>query len=565
MKGFHPKHSASGSRRSSGAHARRRSRSHLAGTPWFRALVAASSVALATTVVTGSTWALLSDSASGGPEQLVSAALSPAPSAETVANNGCSGSNQQTNVGVSWTDSQSAVADASGGSLVSGYTVARAPAIGGPFTSAGTVTGSPAPTTYSDAPTVSNTPVALVANTANKAYSVSEKSLTAGTAITIGTTSNEVNAVQISPDGLSAVIAEYAAGQVQIITWSGSAWALATTIAVTSPTAVAIDPIPNVSGYYVAYVVSDPGTATNGSVRPITLNGPSSTLGGAIAVQHQANPTSIVVTPNGGTVYVANYNSSTVTAIATATSATTTVALPGTTPHPVAISTTFDSSHAYVADRANSYIDDITVATNTVGAHITLASGGLNDTVVTTSGNPNVLAVLPNGRSLYVAEFGAGVIQVINTALAGSPDTIAATISTGSGSAPIDLAASPNGCLIYGADWPSDNIFSINTNTNVETSIFSAACQTQDPQAIEVTPDNQYLFIPENYSCGDLQILDTATNVVTTVTGIGTAPTMVAIPPVPIWYQTTATHGQWSSNPSPPIKYPAGWNPGAWQ
>ncbi len=507
----------------------------------------------------------MADGAPTGPEQFVSGALTPAPSADTVSNEGCSGSSQWTHLNVSWTDAQSSATDAGGGSLVSGYTVSRAAAPGGPYATAGSVIGSPAPTAFADRPSVANTPVALVVNDAGRAFPLSESSLTPGAAITIGKASNQVNAVQVSPDGLTAVVAEFAANRVQILTWSGTAWVLARTLPATRPTAVAIDPVPDVSGYYVAYVVSDPGTAVNGSVHPVTLHGASSTMGAAIPVQHQADPTAIAVTPDGTVVYVANYNSDTVSAITTATSTVTSIALPGTTPHPVALATTFDSSHVYVADRSNSSIDDITVATGVVGAHIPLASGGLNDTVMTTSGNPNLLAMLPDGRSLYVAEFGTAEVQVVDTALATTPDTIAATISTGRGSQPIDLAASPNGCRVYVADRPSDKVLSIDTTTDVATPIFTTACQTRDPQAMQVTPDNQYLVVPENYRCGDVQVLDTASDVVTTVNGVGRTPTTVAIPPVPIWYESTATHGLWSSNPSTPSSFATGWNPGGWQ
>ena len=528
-------------------------------------LVALSTVVLATAAVTGSTWALLSDSALGGPERMVSAALNPAPAGVTAASNGCSGGNQKTNVGLRWTDAQSAAQSASGNSLITGYNLTRASSSGGPYAAGGSVSGSPAPLSFNDSPTVPNSPVALVANTAKQAFPVSESSLTAGGAIAIGAASNQVNAVQMTPDGLSAVVAESTAGQVQVLTWSGTAWTVTKTLTVATPTAVAIDPVPNALGAYVAYVVSDPGTTANGSVYPVTLSGATSTVGPAIAVEHQATMTAIVVTPDGAMVYVANYNSSTISAIATGTSAVTTVALPGTVPHPIALATTFDSSHVYVADRTNSYIDDITVATNTVNTHIPLAAGALNDAIVTTSGSPNAMAILPNGLSLYVAEFGTAEIQVVNTALAATPDTIAATISTGAGSQPIDLAASPNGCLVYVADWPSNNVFSINTTSNAEALVFTTTCWTQDPQPMQVTPDNQYLVIPENYSCGDIQLLNTASNAITTITGVGRAPTMIAIPPVPIWYESTATHSLWTSNPSAPVMYPAGWNPGGWQ
>ena len=396
-------------------------------------------------------------------------------------------------------------------------------------------------------------------------YPFTESSLAVGAGTTIGTAGTEVNAIQMTPDGHTAVIAEYTSGQVQVFTWSGTAWALSKTIALATPTAVAINPVPNTSGNYVAYVVSDPGTTVNGSVTPITLSGATSAAGTAIAVQRQANPTAAVVTPDGSELYVANYNSGTVSAINTTTSAVATIALAGTTPNPIAMTTTPDSSHVYVADRRNSFIDDITVASNTVTAHVTLAANGLNDTILTGTGNPNVMAMLPNGLDLYIAEFGTARVQEISTALAATPDVVVASIATGNGSEPINIAESPNGCQIFVADWPSNNIFSITTATNAEATIMNDTCETQDPQPMQVTPDNQYLLMPENYNCGDLQILNLSTKAVTTSNAVGAYPTMVAVPPVPIWYEATASHAPWSSLPSTPAMYSVGWNPGGWQ
>ena len=414
-----------------------------------------------------------------------------------------------------------------------------------------------------------DTPVALVVDGttagSRSAYPFAESSLTVGTGTTIGTAGNEVNAIQMTPDGLTAVIAEFTSGQVQVMTWSGTAWALAKTIPLTAPTAVAISPVPGASGYYTAYVVSDPGPTVNGSVTPITLDGTGSAAGTAVAVQHQANPTAAVVTPNGTELYVANYNSGTVSAISTSTSAVTTVALPGTTPSPIALTTTPDSSHVYAADRRNSVVDDIKVSTNTVTSSVALAAGGLNDAILTGAGNPNVMAMLPDGLDLYIAEYGTSEVQEVSTALASTPDAVVASIVTGTGSAPINLAESPNGCTIFVADWPSNNIFSITTATNATATVMNDTCETQDPQAMQVTPDDKYLLMPENYACGDLQVLNLATRVVTTSTAVGAYPTMVAVPPVPIWYETTATHTQWTSLPSTPVMYPVGWNPGGWQ
>jgi YVTN family beta-propeller protein len=531
----------------------------------FRLSLAGVGTLLATGLASSHTFALLTDAAAGGPEQIATAALSPAPIAVAATNSGCTGTALRTNVGLSWSDSQSAIPGAGGGSLISGYSVERSASSSGPFSSVTSVSGSPAPLAASDAPPIGATSGVLVANTASQVFPISESTLTSGSAVAVGSIGNQVNAVQITPDGLFAVVAEFGSNQVQVLAWSGSAWSVAKSMVVASPTAVAIDPIPNLVGNYVAYVVSDPGTTVNGTVTPLTIAGSSTTSGTAVTIQHQATPSAIIVSPNGNYVYVANYNSGTVSAIATATSVVSTIVLPGGAPRPVSIAATFDSSHVYVADRANSYIDDIVASSNTVSAHVALAAGALNDAVLTTSGNPNILAMMPTGTSLYVAEFGTAEVQVIATALAASPDSIAATISTGAGSQPIDLAPSPNGCTVFVADWPSDKVFSIATSTQVESTVFTATCQTQDPQAMAVTPDNQYLVVPENYSCGDVQLVNTSTNAVTTIATVGTKPSVVAMQPIPMWYRTTATHAQWSSIPSLSVLFSAGWNPGGWQ
>ncbi len=519
----------------------------------------------------GAVFAADADSGAAGPEQIVTAALNTAPGTPTTSVGSCtSTAPAQTSVSLSWTESQSAVLDASGGYLVSGYNVGRATSASGAYSTADTVTGAPPATNATDHPSGILSQALVVDGTtagSDKAYTVSESSLSVTANLAVGTAGTEENAIQITPDGLSAVIAESTAGQVQILTWSGTTWAIVKTIAVTDPTAVAIDPVAG-GGLYTAYVVSDRGTTANGVVYPIGLNGASSALGTGITVTEQANPTAILVTPNGSTMYVANYGSHTVDAINTSTSAVTSIALSGTNPAPVALVVTPDSSHVYVADRANSIIDDITTSSNTVTAHVALPAGALDDTILTGTGNPDVMAMLPSGASLYVAEFGTHEIQQVNTALSGtSPDAVAASIPTGGGSEPENLAMSPNGCLVYVADWPSNDIFAIDTWNNAESTAFVASCDTQDPQAMQVTPDNQYLIIPENYSCGNIQILNTTTNTVTTIAAsvTGNYPALVAIPPSIYYYEISATHSLWSSTASASAAVTLGWNPGGWQ
>ena len=132
--------------------------------PGLRRIVLVSILVLTASSVSGEVWASNADGGSGGPEQLTSAMLSPSPTPDGLTNGGCAATDQQTNVGTSWTDSQSATQDASGGSLITGYTVSRSAASGGTYVAAGTTSGSPPPTSFADAPTVANSPVALVAD-----------------------------------------------------------------------------------------------------------------------------------------------------------------------------------------------------------------------------------------------------------------------------------------------------------------------------------------------------------------------------------------------------------------
>jgi len=534
-------------------------------------LVWALPVAAVLPLASGTTFALEADAATGGPQQLVSAALNPAPTAPGLTTPGCPGTGSQaTGVALSWTDSQSATLDAAGGSLVSGYSVARSTTPAGPYAAVTSTSGGPAPTTATDAPPTTGTGTALVvdgtAAGSKLAYSLPEATQAASAGVAVGTTGVEPNNVQTTPDGAYAVLAESTANQVQVLALSGTTWSVVKTLAVTDPIAVAVNPVP-AAGTYTAYVLSFAGTTANSSVYPVSVTGATSTLGAAVAVAHTSDPAAMLVTPNGTSVYVADLNSHTVSVLPTTGGAATSVTLPGTAAaQPDALAVTPDSSHVYVADRANSWLDDITVATATVGTHVVLAAGGLNDTILPTAGNPNTLAMTPTGQGVYVAEFGTAEVQLVHTALSPTtPDTVVASIAAVAGSQPIDLAMSPNGCQVYVADWPSNNIFVIATPTNTLSTVLTTACWTQDPQPMQVTPDNKYLVIPENYRCGDVQILNTATNAVTTVGTVGAYPAAVAIPPVDYYYEVTASHLQWTSIPSSPAMVAVGWNPGGWQ
>lgn len=518
---------------------------------------------------TGGAFALSGDTQGAGPQLLGSAALSAVPSTIGAADAGCSGTTLQTNVALSWVDSQSGIADAAGGSLVSGYSVGRSLSSSGPFVDASSVSGSPPSPTTLDSPVIPATAAALVVggsgSGANSILPVAESGVAPGAAISTGNTGGEPNAVQITPDGQTAVIAERASNEVVVLGWSGTTWSPEAVLHLASPIAVAIDPVRNQAGLYVAYAVSDPGARSDGFVTPITLDQASSNLGSPVTIGRQGDPTAALVTPDGSRLYVADYGSQSISVVDTASGSVSTIVLPGRSPTPVALAVTPDSSHLYVADRANSVVDDVTVSENSVTAQVVLARRGLVDPRLRNSGDPSLLAMSPDGSTLYVAEFGAHEVQSLDTSLGSAPDTVTGSIGMGSGSGPVDLAMSPNGCTLYVAAWSSNDIFAIDTATGALATEFVAGCGVQDPQAMAVTPDNGALIVAESRGCREVQVLQAATGHVATLARIGTRPAMIAIPPVNLWYEVTATHLQWNSGHSAADSYPAGWSPGGWQ
>src|ERR1019366_6231699 len=182
------------------------------------------------------------------------------------------------------------------------------------------------------------------------------------------------------------------------------------------PVAVAVSPDGS-----TAWIVD----AANNLVYPLSLA--TSTLGGAITVGAQGDPTAMVVTPNGAQVFVADYRSHQVSAINASTDSVTNIAIGGTTGTPIALAVTPTSGHVYVADQANSQIDDITTSSLTVTTTIPVANLADNDGFIANGGDPNILAITPDGSKLYVFSYVGGSVEDIT--VSGDSDVLADTIA----------------------------------------------------------------------------------------------------------------------------------------
>jgi len=373
-----------------------------------------------------------------GPQAL-SAATLPAPAGLATANGGCAGGNEKTNVSTAWTGS--AELDANGSPLISGYTVLRATSSGGSYSSVGS-TG--IATSFTDVnPSGAATPQVYVGNNgeAVKTIHAINSSTNAGTSVATGVIGIEPNGMAVTPEGTKVVVAEGVSHQVQIVTVATNTVAATVTVPEVAgvksrPDAVTITP-----NGLTAYIVD----GANKRVYPLTIS--SGVLGSAITVGTQGDPGAILVTPNGEKVYVANFSAHNVSVISTASNtvtATVTIGA-GETGKPIALAVTPNSAHVYVADQGNAQIDDITTASNTVTKTITV--GSMVDANVPGGGNPNILAITPDGTKLYAASFtGHGVADI-----ATATDTVTSTITLFESATanPNALALTPNGCQLY--------------------------------------------------------------------------------------------------------------------
>jgi YVTN family beta-propeller protein len=476
------------------------------------------------------------------------------PTGLETANGGCSGGSEQTNVSATWTASAEKP-DANGNAMINGYKLWRSTTSKGVYTEVGS-TG--IATIFTDVnPSGAETPQVFVGNGGLKTVHAINTSTNAGTSITTGTIGIEPNDMAVTPEGTKVLVAEGASSQVQIVTVTSDK--VAKTVLIpevggikSRPDAVAIAP-----NGLTAYVVD----GANNLVYSLTIS--SGALSAGIAVGAQGDPGAIVVTPNEEQVYVANYGSHNVSVIATS-SKTVTVNVPigaGETGKPIALAVTPSSADVYVADQGNGQIDDIATSTNTV-AH-TIAVGSMADANVAGGGDPNILAITPEGSKLYVASYTAGTVADIAT----STDTVTKTIALpGTSPNPNALALTPNGCQLYVHDHANNQVDVVMVSSDAIAA--SPAVGTGgDPTGMSVTPDSSHVYVA-NHNANSVSVIATATNTVSATLAeatVGKEPYAVLATPSVYYYKLQAGHGGWQSALGAAVLYELGWDQGGWQ
>ena len=208
------------------------------------------------------------------------------------------------------------------------------------------------------------------------------------------------------------------------------------------------------------------------------------------------------------------YESDTVSVIDTATNTFITNVDVGRSPSSIVI--TPDGSKIYVANRDNDrygygIVSVIDTATNKV-----------TDTV-DVGGEPNSLAITPDGSKVYVAGGRDNddnmVVSVIDTDKNKVTDTIDVENCEFLG----DIAVTPDGTRVYVVDMAGPT-FVIDTATNEVTAMVPLGKYTD---GIAVTPDGTKVYVANGFS--NVSTIDTATNKVTATVNIGTQHPGIAI------------------------------------
>ncbi len=250
---------------------------------------------------------------------------------------------------------------------------------------------------------------------------------------------------------------------------------------------------------------SDPfGIAATPSITYITLSGLDQVLFYQTSnrlllatVDVGDNPKGVTVTPDGAFIYVANYNSNTVSVVSKLTQSV--VATIPVETGPYGIDVTPDGAYVYVSNLIDDSISVIQTSDNTVLTNIPL-----NNT------SPSSLAVSPDGQHVYATHSGSHTVSVIQT----SDNTVFKDIP-GVTSAGM-VAFTPDGSHAYVSNRSANTVTVIQTSDHSVSEVIS---DIDSAYGIAVTPDGRFVYAVSSdtsSSGGKIYVIRTSDNTVAT-------------------------------------------------
>jgi len=255
---------------------------------------------------------------------------------------------------------------------------------------------------------------------------------------------------------------------------------------------------------YVANSGTNSFCPYTGSISAIS----SSSLVATNTVCVGTNPVAIVQQPNGGYVYVANLGDNTISVynpVSQSVSSTITQA-GGLHQNPVAMVASSDGAYTYVVCQGNGsapgWLDIINTTTNTIGGSVQV---GLS---------PSSVYLDTFLNRLYVANTGGNSVTVLdasNVALGVTPPIpTLATVTVGS--APVSVAALPNGLSFYVANSASNTVSVVSSSSF---GVVGTVPVGQKPIFVATEPSSTKVF-SANAAGGTISIIQTSNNTVVT-------------------------------------------------
>lgn len=245
-----------------------------------------------------------------------------------------------------------------------------------------------------------------------------------------------------------------------------------------------LGPQPNPAAFHSVMAISTNGNQDPGSATHIDVSGDTN-VG---VIQTGIMPTHAALTPNGARLYVANRGEDTVTANFPSSPSTVaaTITLPAGS-QPVFVHTT-ENTNVYVAEFGANSVSVIDTLSNVVKATVPVGI------------HPIALAETPNRQKLYVANQGSGNVTVINTI----DDSVAKTITVGP--SPAWLVARSDNARVYVLDG-SGTIYDIDTLSDSVVGTASSGGSGANFMLYDRTANS---LLVTNSSSGSLSVLNAA-------------------------------------------------------